>query len=224
MKKTIGIIGLGRFGLELLERLVELNIDVIGIDNNEELVKHASEFSSNVFIADATNEKALKDCGITNCDNVIICMGQDHINNLTNIILIIIKLKQLGVKQITARSDKEDYIETLKLVGATNIISPLSIAAERLANKFAFQNVVDYFNIKNDYDVYEVHIDENFKSIPITELSLRSKYKMNILLIERNKDVIFPTSLDYLNPNDNIFIFGRKKDLPKVVDFFTKNL
>ncbi|HQA19913.1 MAG TPA: TrkA family potassium uptake protein [Bacilli bacterium] len=222
MKKSIAIIGLGRFGLKLVESLNRLNVDLIAIDQNKEAVKRASEIITNAYVADPTDEEALKAVGIANVDHVIVAIGQSERSNLASSIITIIKLKQLGVPKITARADDEDYAEVLKLVGATNTVSPLSIASERLANKIGFDNVIDYFNIKNDFDVYEIKINENFAPLPITQLDSRSIYGINILLIERDKEVIVPTKDTVLMPNDEIFIFGRKKDIPKIVTFFSK--
>lgn len=56
----------------------------------------------------------------------------------------------------------------------------------------------------------------------ITELDLRSMYGSNILLIERNNKILVPNKDSVLRPKDEIFIFGRKKDLPKVISIFNK--
>ncbi|CCV64728.1 Trk system potassium uptake protein TrkA [Alteracholeplasma palmae J233] len=223
MKKSIAIIGLSRFGLNLVERLSKMNVDIIAIDKNKESVRKAGELTRNVYIVDSTNEDALKAAGIASVDHAIVAIGQNEKTNLSSSIMTIIKLKQLGIEKITARADEEDYVEVLKLVGATDVISPLSIASERIANKVASGNVVDYFNIKNDFDVYEIRIEENFEPLAITELDSRSKFKINILVIERDKKMIIPTKETMLMPNDEIFIFGRKKDIPKITEVFSKN-
>ncbi len=222
MKKIIGIIGLSRFGLNLVESFTKLNVEIIAIDNNKDSVKKASEMISNAFVCDATDEEALKNSGISNVDHVIVAFGQNERNNLTASIITIIKLKELGVKHITARADEEDYANILKLVGATDVVSPLGIASERVANKIALGNVIDYFNIKNDFDVYEISIQEDFEPTPIIDLDLRGIYKINILLIEREGKMLLPDKDTILKPKDDVFIFGRKKDLPKVVNVFTK--
>lgn len=222
MKKIIGIIGLSRFGLNLVESFTKLNVEIIAIDSNKESVKKASEMISNAFVCDATDEEALKSSGISNVDHVIVAFGQNERNNLTASIITIIKLKELGVKHITARADEEDYANILKLVGATDVVSPLGIASERVANKIALGNVIDYFNIKNDFDVYEISVQEDFEPTPIIDLDLRGVYKINILLIEREGKMLLPDKDTILKPKDDVFIFGRKKDLPKVVNVFTK--
>ncbi|CCV64843.1 Trk system potassium uptake protein TrkA [Alteracholeplasma palmae J233] len=223
MKKTIGVIGLGRFGLELIKSLEQSNIDLIAIDKDIDAVRQAGEYINNVVCCDITNEKELKETGISNADHVIIAIGQDKMENLSHVILTIMRLKQLGVKEITARADKDDYAQVFKMVGVNNVVYPLSIAAERVANKIV-GNVADYFNIKNDFDVYEIEISETFETVSLIDLNLRNKYKVNILLIQRNNQMITPTSTDYLMANDHIFVFGRKKELPKMVNFFSNKI
>jgi len=222
MKKIIGIIGLSRFGLNLVDSFSKLNVEIIAIDNNKDSVRKASEMITNAFVCDATDEEALKSSGISNVDHAIVAFGQNERNNLTASIITIIKLKELGVKHITARADEEDYATILKLVGATDVVSPLWIASERVANRIALGNVVDYFNIKNDFDVYEINIRDDFEPTPIIDLDLRGMYGINILLIERDGKVVVPDKDTILKPKDDIFIFGRKKDLPKVINVFNK--
>lgn len=224
MKKNIAIIGLSRFGLNLVESFSKLNVNILAIDCNKESVKKASEFVVNAYICDSTDEEAMKSIGISNVDHAIVAIGQNDRVNLTTSIMTIIKLKQLGVSQITARADEEDFAEILRLVGATNVVSPLYIASERIAHKVSYDNIVDYFNIKNDFDVYEVKLPASFSPLKITNLDSRSKFRINILLIERNERVIIPSKETVLEPNDNIFVFGKKQDIPRIIVFLsTKN-
>ena len=59
MKKSIAVIGLGRFGLSLVESFSRLNVDIIAIDQNKESVK-SKRFVHNVYVVDSTDEEALK--------------------------------------------------------------------------------------------------------------------------------------------------------------------
>ncbi|MFA5660070.1 MAG: TrkA family potassium uptake protein [Bacilli bacterium] len=221
MRKSIAIIGLSRFGISLVEAFSELDVDLVAIDMEEEQVRKAGEFIQNAFIADSTSLESLKEAGIGNVDHAIVAIGQNERTNLTTSIISVIKLKELGVKQITARADDDDYAEVLTLVGATNIVMPLSIAAERIASKIAAGNVLDYFNVRKDYDIYEVKIAKDFKSLPIIELNGRAKYNINILLIERGKSLLIPNKETILEPGDEIFIFGKKQDVSKVIALFS---
>lgn len=220
MKKTIAIIGLSRFGLSLIESFSKLNVELVAIDTEEEQVKKAGEFIENAFVGDTTNLDALREAGIANVDHAIVAIGQNDRQNLTTSIISIIKLKELGIKEITARADEEDYAEVLRLVGATNVVMPLHIATDRVANKLASSNVLDYFNVHQDYDMFELQVGAHFKPLPIVELNLRNKYHTNILLIERDGTIITPTKDITIMPNDIIFVFGKKKDVAKVITIF----
>lgn len=220
MKKSIAVIGLSRFGLNLVESFSKLNVDLIAIDQDKESVRKAGEIITNVLVCDSTDEEALKDAGIQNVDHAIVAIGQNDKANLSISIMTILKLKEIGVKEITARADDLSSRDILILIGANNIVMPMQIASERIANKIASKNVIDYFNIKNEFDVYEVRVSNLFEPLLITELDSRSKYKINILLIERNEKVITPNKDTIIKPNDNIFIFGSKKDIPKITSFF----
>ena len=224
MKKSVAIIGLGRFGLSLVESFSKLNVEIIAIDKNVEYVKKASEMTTNAFIVDSTDEEALKSVGVSNVDQVIVAFGQNEKNNLAASVITIIKLKELGIKNIIARADEDDYVEILKLIGATEIVTPLYIASERIANRVASENVVDYFNIKNDFNVFEVKVQEDFTDLALIDLDLRTKYSVNILLIERDNETIIPTKSTIIKANDDIFIFGRKRDIPKITTFFNKKV
>ena len=113
MKKTVAIIGLSRFGLSLVESFSKLDVDVVAIDTEEEQVRKAGEFIQNAFIADSTSLESLQAAGIENVDHAIIAVGQNERKNLTTSIISVIKLKELGIKEITARADEEDYAEVL---------------------------------------------------------------------------------------------------------------
>ncbi|MFA5693470.1 MAG: TrkA family potassium uptake protein [Acholeplasmataceae bacterium] len=221
MKKSIAVIGLSRFGLNLVESFSKLNVDLIAVDQDKESVRKAGEIITNVLVCDSTDEEALKDAGIQNVDHAIVAIGQNDKANLSVSIMTILKLKEIGVKEITARADDLSTRDILTLIGADNIVMPMQIASERIANKVASKNVIDYFNIKNEFDVYEVRVSSLFEPLLITELDSRSKYKINILLIERNEKVITPNKDTIIRPNDDIFIFGSKKDIPKITNFFS---
>lgn len=222
MRKNIAVIGLSRFGLKLVEEFNKLNVDLIALDRDKEAVKKAVDITPNAFVVNSTDEEALKEVGISNVDVVIVAIGQNDINNLTTSILTITKLKNLGVKKIIARADNEDFADILTSVGATEIIFPLQIASEKIANKIAANNIVDYFNIIENYDVFEIELKENFEPLKITDLDSRNKYNLNILLIKRNNEIIIPTKNTVLTANDHVFVFGDKKHITKITNIINR--
>ncbi|MDD4057208.1 MAG: TrkA family potassium uptake protein [Bacilli bacterium] len=223
MKKSILIVGLGRFGLNLIEFFSRLDVDIIGIDVDEDAVNKAVKKTPYVYTCDSTNEEALKEIGISNIDIAIIALGQDNPNGVVTGIMTTILLKRLGVAKIVVRLDDEIYRDTFLAIGATETIQPIKIASERIANRFAMDNIVDYFNIIGDFNVFEMKIPETFKPISLVDLNSRSKYGINIILISREDQTFTPNSTHTLRPNDDIFIFGKKSDVIKFETFVRNN-
>lgn len=220
MKKTIGIIGMGRFGLSLLESFSKTDVEVMALDHKKERVEKASLFTPHVFVCDSTNEEALKETGIKNADHVIIAMGQNEDFNISTTIVTVIKLKKLGVNKLTVRLDDETFEETMHLIGADDIVYPLKIASDKLANRLKSDSVIDYFKMTKDFDAYEIALKPNFIATPIVELDLRGRFLINILVVKRDDIFIVPDKDLILEPNDHLYIFGRKDDITKVIRFF----
>lgn len=220
MSKTVAIIGMGRFGLSLVESFSKNNIDTIAIDHIKERAEKAGVYTPYLVVCDSTNEEALKEAGVHNADHVIVAMGQDEDFNISTSIVTVIKLKKIGCKKITVRLDDDTFLETMNLIGADDIIFPLKIASDKLANKLSSNSIVDYFKMTNDFDAYEIIVDGDFNELAITKLNARAKFLINILLIKRNGKVVVPNRETIIMPLDHLFIFGQKKDINKITKFF----
>ena len=87
-KKSFAVIGLGQFGISIVEELVGNGADVIAIDSDEEAVKKISSILPTVAVANSTDDEALKDLGIKDVDAAIVAYGS-HIEAsiLTTVIL-----------------------------------------------------------------------------------------------------------------------------------------
>ena len=104
-KKSFAVIGLGQFGRSIVEELVENGRDVIAIDSDKEAVVKMSGILSTCFVADATDEQALKELGIKDVDAAIVAFG----DNKEASVLTTVVLRELGVKQIIVRVDDDYY-------------------------------------------------------------------------------------------------------------------
>ncbi|NLB84571.1 MAG: TrkA family potassium uptake protein [Acholeplasmataceae bacterium] len=220
MKKTVAVIGIGRFGLNLIESFSKNNVDVLALDYDEQRLKKAVPFTESLIVCDSTDEDALKEAGIKDVDRVIIAFGQSEKENIATTIVTTIKLKQLGIENITVRVDDESFENTIKLIGAKDIIYPLKIASDKIANRISSDSVIDYYNLTDEFDAYEIQLTKNFKKLPIIDLNTRTNYFINILIVERNNKFYLPNKDTILLSEDKLIIFGRKKDINKIIRFF----
>ena len=75
--KSFAVIGLGQFGRALVDELIENGMDVIAIDTSEEAINKISKKLPTAFVADSTNEQALKELGIQDVDAAIVAYGDN---------------------------------------------------------------------------------------------------------------------------------------------------
>ena len=208
-KKTFAVIGLGQFGRSIVEELVDNGTDVIAIDNDEECVKKMSGILSTCFIADSTDEVALKELGIRDVDAAIVAFG----SNKEASVLTTVVLRELGLKQIIVRADDDYYIPILKKLGATEVISPQKAAGVALANRLGNTDYRDFYKLDDRYSVISILINPAFVPETLVQLNPKNKFGVNVVLITRNGKSFVPGGNDSLLPDDTCFVVGTTKEI-----------
>ena len=208
-KKSFAVIGLGQFGISIVEELVGNDMDVIAIDSDEEAVKKISNLLPTVAVANSTDEEALKDLGIKDVDAAIISYG----SHIESTILTTVILKELGVKTIIVRVDDAYYMPIMKKLGATEVIMPQKAAGVALANRLGNEDYKDFYKLDDKYSVVSIVINNAYVPEQLKDLSLKDKYGVNIVLVMRNGRSFVPGGQDSLLPNDTIFVVGGTKEI-----------
>ena len=208
-KKSFAVIGLGQFGRAIVEELVENGRDVIAIDSDKEAVVKMSGILSTCFVADATDEQALKELGIKDVDAAIVAFG----NNKEASVLTTVVLRELGVKQIIVRVDDDYYASIIKKLGATEIISPQKAAGLSLANRLGNIDYKDFYKLDDKYSVISILINPSYVPETLIELNPKVKFGVNIVLVTRNGKSFVPGGNDSLLPDDTCFVVGTAKEI-----------
>ncbi|MCR5185281.1 MAG: TrkA family potassium uptake protein, partial [Bacilli bacterium] len=202
-------IGLGQFGRSIVEELVDNGRDVIAIDSDKEAVKRLSGILSTCFIADSTDEIALKELGIKDVDAAIVAFG----SNKEASVLTTVVLRELGIKQIIVRVDDDYYAPIIKKLGATEIISPQKAAGVALANRLGNIDYRDFYKLDDKYSIISILINPSFVPQTLIELNPRVKFGVNIVLVTRNGRSFVPGGNDALLPDDTCFVIGTAKEI-----------
>ena len=100
--KSILLIGLGRFGQHIAQKLYDMGHQVMAVDSDEERVNAVLPFVTNAQIGDSTSEEFLSSLGIRNFDACIVTIGDDFQSSLETTDL----LKELGAGKIIARASR----------------------------------------------------------------------------------------------------------------------
>lgn len=219
------IVGLGNFGASLGEKLTSQGNEVIGIDNRMNKVDLFKEKISHTICMDATDEYTVTGLPLKETDVVIIAIGEDQGAN----VMATAMFKNFQVKRLISRAIDPLHEKVLIAIGVDEIVHPEEETAERWAKKLCLTNVVDSFELSDDFSIIEINIPEKYVGKTIREIQLRRNY--NILALTtikkteiksvvgktRNEDqvqgVASPDTV--LDKNDILVIYGSNKDLRK---------
>ncbi|MCR4911392.1 MAG: TrkA family potassium uptake protein [Bacilli bacterium] len=207
--KSFAVIGLGQFGRSVVHELVDNKMDVIAIDNNEEIANQVAAELPTTFIADSTDEKALREIGVNDVDVAVVAFG----DNQQASVLTTVILRELGIKNIIVRVDDDYYVPIMKKLGATEVITPQKAAGAALANRIGNEDFQDYYKLDSKYSVVSIIVNPAFMPITLKEMSPKTFYGVNVVLIKRGNKSFVPGGTDSLLPDDTVYVVGTAKEI-----------
>jgi trk system potassium uptake protein TrkA len=214
MKRVI-VIGLGIFGFNIAKDLYENGIEVIAIDKNKDVIQKIKDFSTKAILADGTDKEVMESIGIQEDDVVIISFGE----NLAASTLITLHLKEMKVKNIIVKAPNEDHKHVLEKVGATEVIIPERMMADKLAKSLISPNILDYIPLSEDYTISEIIPPASFMGKTIGELHLRTKYHIEVIAVREmlpERLTMVPRAEFVLKDSDVLVVIGKEKDIQKI--------
>ena len=195
MKKSILIIGMGRLGSHLAEKMQYLGHEVMVLDSREERIARIASRFADARIAEYTHEDVLSALDIPSFDLCFVTVG----DNLEASMLTTIQC------------------ELLKKIGADEIIYADGETADKLAIRHNGNNIFDYVALTDGYAIFEVPIIKIWEGKSIIELDVRKKYKMNIVAIKRGEHLDPSPMPDFVfQEGDHIFVIGKSRDVFKM--------
>ncbi|MFQ6849017.1 MAG: potassium channel family protein [Clostridium perfringens] len=207
------MIGLGRFGSSVAKTLYALGHDVLAIDSNEDLVQEISDSVTHAVQMDATDENALRTLGLRNFDVAVVTIGA----NIQASVMATLLVKDMGIKYIIAKGNSDLHAKVLYKIGADRVILPEKDMGVRVAHNLVSSSILDYIELSPDYSIIEIESPKEWYGKSMKELSLRSKYGINVMAIKRNNEVnISPDADDVINKDDIVVAIGSAEDLTKL--------
>jgi trk system potassium uptake protein TrkA len=211
--KSVLVIGIGRFGRHLANKMQELGNEVMVIDKNEKLIEQYQTVCTDAYVGDCTNEGVLRSIGVQNFDLCFVTIGEDFQSSL----VITSLLKKLGAQQIIAKAKRDVQADLLKTIGANEVVYPERVIAERLAVRYNSSNIFDYIELTSDYAIYEIPILKEWISQTIEFINARRKYKINIIAVKSNNELNIMPGPDYkFVEKDHVIVVGKSTDVFKI--------
>jgi trk system potassium uptake protein len=217
------IVGLGNFGASLAEKLTSQGNEVIGIDTSMTKVDLYKEKISHTICMDTTDEFTVSGLPLKDTDVVIIAIGEDQGSNVMSTALF----KNFEVKRLISRAINPLHEKVLQAIGVDEIVHPEEETAERWAKKLCLKNVVDSFELSDDFSIIEANVTAKYVGKTIKEVGFRNNFNLLVLTTIKKSEVkskVGKTTTeskvqgvvtpDYvLQESDILVLYGSNKDL-----------
>ncbi|SHJ18651.1 potassium channel family protein [Flavobacterium haoranii] len=217
------IFGLGNFGASLAQKLTEQGNEVIGIDSSMAKVDAFKEKISHTICMDATDEFTVSGLPLKETDIVLVAIGEDQGANIMATAL----LKYFEVKRLISRAINPLHEKVLQAIGVDEIVHPEEETAERWAKKLCLSNVVDSFELNDDYSIIEAKVPSDYIGKTVREVGFRREFDLLVLTIIKKvevKSIVGKSKIEtqiqgvasadnQLEADDILVLYGSNKDL-----------
>lgn len=212
--KSVLLIGLGRFGRHMTEKLLEEGNEVLGVDICEERVNDAMGMLTDAQIGDATNELFVESLGVRNFDLCVVAIGDNFQSSLETTAL----LKDCGASFVLSRANRDVHAKFLLRNGADRIVYPEKEMAQRMAVKYGNDNIFDCIELTDEYSIYEIPVPESWVGSSILEKEVRKKYAISILATKRQEELYPLPGADHVfEEQETLMVLGHFKDVRAVL-------
>ena len=227
MKKSVAVIGLGRFGASIATSLPRETCSVIAVDVKEERVRSVADHVAHAVVMDAMDEKALRDAGINSVDVAVVSIGE----NIEASTLVVMLLKELGVKEIIAKAVTELHGKVLALLGVNRVVHPERDMAQRVAGSIMQPGLLESIELSRHFSIVELSAPDFIWGKELKETNLRALYGLNIIAIKRTHGtgaharedlMINPEPTQRIEKGDLLTVLGKNDNIEKMLKKFAK--
>jgi trk system potassium uptake protein TrkA len=214
MARRIFILGAGRFGTYLGERLSKFGCEVALGDKDAERVEHLVHEGFHAVEMDAEDENALRAAGVQEADAVVVSIGE----NMQGSILTTLLLRELKVKQLVCRALDAKHATVLEKLGADLVLLPSRDMAYRLAERLRDDVGGDRQGLCGDFQLAQIQLGPALDGQTLVQAGLRERYHVTLVLLTRSSAEGETQSLEP-EPNlkmargDLLFVAGRRENL-----------
>lgn len=220
----IVVVGAGKVGFTLAQRLAKEDHDVIVIEQDDERRAIIEQNLDVMTVAgNGASPRILAEVGLKDVGMMIAVTDSDEVN-----MIACIAAKQAGVPKAIARVRNTEYLAEDnqwfgKTLGIDLIINPEMVTALEISQIIktpAALDVEDFANGKVRLLEVKVRPNSPFSAIPIRQLPLPDK--VLIVGILRHDKLIIPQGGDVIVDNDSVFFLGEKEAICSLESRFSQ--
>ncbi len=206
--KNFAILGLGRFGMSIIETLSQYDVNILACDHDEARVSLATEYATHVIQGDLSDEKTLIKIGLNDFDVVVLAMGESFETSLIATMIA----KEQGARYIIVKARNQRQEKILKNNGADKVVLPEYEMGYKIAKSIVEPNILEILNDMKDYSIIEMKPFDEWIGKTLKETNIRHNHGITILaIIKQGNKIIIPVSPDTsIDKDDVLLVFDEK--------------
>jgi trk system potassium uptake protein TrkA len=216
------IVGAGDIGTPLIDIATRSGNEVVVIERDTQKADQiASEYDCMVLNADATVKETMDDAGAERADAIISTTDQDATN-----VMVCLLAGEFDIPGITSVVHNAEHMNLFRQIGVNTIENPQQLIAGYLYRAVARPAIVDYMQVGNEAEVFEITVTEN---APIAGKTLTEAGNANLLpddvlivAIERESQdkPLTPRGNTRVEANDLLTVYSTTGAEPELTDIF----
>ena len=211
------LIGMGKFGQILGEKLLGVGDEVMIVDKDEERINRFAPKYSDALIANCMEEENLRTLDIPSFDACVVAIAEDFQSSLE----ITSLLKELGAKHVVSKASTEIQRKFLLRNGADEVIYPDYDMAEKLAVTLHSTKVFDYIELNEENSIMEVSVPSRWAGKRLADVNPRKNHGLNLLTVRKQETLITELNADYVfEDGDHMLVFGNTERILKFTNKF----
>ncbi|MFW6437296.1 MAG: potassium channel family protein, partial [Halococcoides sp.] len=210
------IVGAGRVGRALAERLEDRGENVVLVDNEEAKIEIARNAGYTAILGDGTDMDVLRDAGAENAKTIVAATSDDDVN------LLVSQLAdaEFDIENVIARVNKPDNVEPFEDLGVRTISASMA-TAWAIDNQIERPAIAHWMtDLGRIGDVQEVRLtNDTLVGESIETIGPQLPESCLIALVKRGEKTFVPTADDTLEHGDMVTLLGDRDAVREGMDF-----
>lgn len=212
--QRVMIIGGGKTGLYLAQKLSEFGIAVKIVEVSKERCHYLAAHLDNVMIlnGDATDIALLESENLDEMDAFVTTTGYDEEN-----LLLALMAKRKGIEDVIAKISRDSYSGLIESMGVDMVLNPLNITASNILRFIqGSKRIISSQLIQGQAEIMEIFAGQHMAILhtPLSELELPEG--TIIAAIHRGSNVIIPKGDTKIIEGDRVLIMCLLSELPSL--------
>jgi trk system potassium uptake protein TrkA len=202
---SVVVIGLGRFGTALALELMAAGTDVLGIDDDEDIVQSLNGQLTQVVRTDSTKEEALRQLGVHEFDRAVVGIGTDiEASILTGSLLLNFQVPNIWAKAISLPHGR-----ILEQIGIEHVVYPEHDMGRRVAH-LVRGAMLDYIQFEDDFAMVKTVVPAELVGKRLGDTAVRSRHDVTVVAVHHTgAGFTYATADTVLEEGDTVIVSGR---------------